>query len=188
MPTNLVTPPEEYPVTLEDAKEHLNVSSDVDDTRIERSIRASTESAEIYTGRKLITQTWDLYIDRFYDEIKLPFPPLQEVVSVQYLAPETNSPDWQTLSTSVYSVDTYSQPGRVLRANNQSWPETRCILNAVRIRFTAGYGDAEDVPERFKDYILLDIELAYDRSEDKYMEILQSRRDSLIYSDRIICL
>ena len=67
------------------------------------------------------------------------------MTSIQYV---DDAGDTQTLSTSLYQVDTKSQPGRIIPAYGESWPTVRSdTLNAVTVNFVAGYGDdPEDVP------------------------------------------
>jgi uncharacterized phiE125 gp8 family phage protein len=71
-------------------------------------------------------------------------PPLQEVVSVQYL---DGAGALQTLSADTYKVSTHRRPGRVWLASGKSWPGTKDEREAVTITFKAGFGDtAADVP------------------------------------------
>lgn len=55
----LHTAPAIEPVTLEEAKEHLNVDSGFDDALITRLIAAARTYIETETNRALITQAWD---------------------------------------------------------------------------------------------------------------------------------
>ncbi len=60
MPLQLVTPPAEEPVSLEEAKLHLRVDFDEDDALILALISAARQAAETITGRQLITARWKL--------------------------------------------------------------------------------------------------------------------------------
>jgi len=151
MSTNLVTAPTIEPLTLTEAKNHLRVDITDDDTYITNLIVAARLAAENYTGRAFITQTWDLFIDKFPTSgafIEIPKPPLQSVTTVKYTDADGNQ---QTLASSVYTVDTNKEMGTVTLAYNQSWPTIRAVPNAVEIRFIAGYGaTASTVPEGIK--------------------------------------
>jgi uncharacterized phiE125 gp8 family phage protein len=59
------------------------------------------------------------------------------IVSIKY--DDSNSVE-QTLSTSAYTVDTASMPGRLRWTGNITLPGLAVKENAVRIRYTAGYG------------------------------------------------
>lgn len=168
MALKLITAPAEYPVTLEMAKEHLRVIDDDDEALIEMLLGAATRNAERFLGRALIDQTWELVLDGFpteFDEIKIPLPPLIEVVSVAYDDEDGNE---QTLSASVYTVDNASEPGWI---TSESWPSTFDGINAVRIRFRAGYIDttispeAQNVPFDIRAAVLLSLGSLYEHRE-----------------------
>lgn len=142
---------------------------DADDTLqdgvISSLLTSAREYAEEYTQRQLMTATWRLTLDSFpgmwvpdgpyqddrdwfqWSMIRLPRPPLQSVVSIQYLDP---AGVLQTLSPALYTVDMDREKARLRPAYGQIWPVTRVELNAVRITYVAGYASAGAVPERIK--------------------------------------
>lgn len=163
----LVTPPESTPVSLEEAQIHLRVVDDDENSLIETFIEAATAHAERFLGRSLIDQIWELTLDEFPEnEIKLPKPPLIEVVSIKY---DDAAGDEQMLSTDSYTVDTSSEPGWVVPAD--SWPSTFDGINTVRIQFRAGYIDqtmspaVANVPQDIRAAILLMIGTFYNSRE-----------------------
>lgn len=172
MGLKLITPPAEWPITLEEAKAHLRVDLDVDDDDdlIEALIEAAVDYCDGPTGwlgRALIDQTWELVLDSFPacdKEIKIPMPPLIEVVSIKY---DDASGAEQTLETSAYTVDTVSEPGWVLPVG--SWPSIFDGVNAVRVRFRCGYlggsPEAETVPGAIKAAIKLILGNLYENRE-----------------------
>ena len=167
MGLKLITPPADWPVSLVEAKAHLRVDFADDDALIEIFRKAATDEAEKFTGRALIEQTWDLYLDAFpAAEIKIPRPPLIEVVGVFY----GGAADEQTLPAAGYIVDDASEPARIALASNGSWPTLTTQANAVRVRFKAGYIDdsspaAANVPYAIKAAILLTIGTLYANRE-----------------------
>lgn len=68
--------------------------------------------------------------------IRLPRPPLQSVTSVAYI--DTNGQQ-QTLDSSLYLVDSISEPARLSPAYGQVWPAAQAQINAVTITFVAGW-------------------------------------------------
>jgi len=83
----VITSPTSEPLTLEEAKLHLKVETDADDSLITSLITAARETAEIFTGRALASQVLEYILDGFPSEsetICLPRPPLEEVESIKY--------------------------------------------------------------------------------------------------------
>lgn len=146
MKTALASAPATEPVTAADVKEQLRVDLTDEDTYIGLCITTARQWCENYTGRKFITQTWRLYLDRFSQrEICLPFGSLQSISSIQYYDTSNNL---QTLSSSEYEVDTFGDEGMVRPVDGYDWPATYPRLNAIIIEFVTGYGsNATDVPE-----------------------------------------
>ena len=139
------TAPTTEPVSVADAMHHCRVDTDTENTYIGTLVKAARRHVESVTGRQLITATWKLYMDRFYDIILLPRPPLQSVSSVGYTDTSGSS---ETVATSKYDADTKSAPARLTEAWGESWPTPRLEANAVTITYDAGYGNsASDVPE-----------------------------------------
>lgn len=163
MALKLITPPASEPVSLVEAKAHLRVVGADDDALITSLISAARQSAESMTGRALMPQTWELALDEFGDEIRLPMPPLVSVTSVQYTDADGAT---QTLAISGYHVDDYSAPARLLPAYGTSWPATRAQANAIRIQYQAGYANSAAVPHEVKQWMLLRIGMLYENREE----------------------
>jgi uncharacterized phiE125 gp8 family phage protein len=148
MALNLVTPPEKEPITAAQARDQLRISHTDEDTLIEAYIKTARKTVEKISGHRLITQTWDYYLDQFPagDEIELPFPPLQSVDGVYYTDTDGDEAEF---SSDNYIADIYGVPGRVVLKSNHTWPTvTLRAVNGVRIRFTCGFGDeGSDVEE-----------------------------------------
>jgi uncharacterized phiE125 gp8 family phage protein len=156
----LITPPSEEPVSLTGAKLYLRVDHEEDDDLIRQLISAARRVAERITGRQLVTATWEYRRDRWPASsfMRLPRPPVRTVESVTYL---DTSGTLQTLDSSLYEVDT-GRNGLWL-AYLADWPALRDTQNAVRVRFTAGYGAASEVPETIYTAILLLVSEWYER-------------------------
>jgi uncharacterized phiE125 gp8 family phage protein len=112
---------------------------------VQTAAREHFDGEQGILGRALITQTWDLRLDAFpVCDIVVPLPPLQAVEELVYIDPDGAE---QTLAAEAYEVDATREPGVVRPIYGTSWPSTRAVPNAVRVQFTAGYGDAPgDVP------------------------------------------
>ena len=130
------------PLTVQEAKDWARITETSDDDTVEGLIRSARAHVEQLSGRALITQTWDLYLDAWpYGcegyQIDVPKPPLQSVTYIKYI---DTAGVLQTLASSEYTVDAKSEPGRIVPAYGKSWPGTRTEPNAVQVRFVAGYG------------------------------------------------
>lgn len=174
MPNTLITAPTTEPVTLTEAKAHLYVTHADDDTLIGAYIAAAREDAEHRLGRLLITQTWELSLGAFPSVIVMPVP-IASVVSVKYTDPDGAE---QTLAAASYQADTVASPGAIAPAYGYSWPATREQYNAVKVRYTAGYATAADVPATIKAWILLRVGGLYENREAFVVgTIFQAPRD-----------
>lgn len=165
MAVKLITPPETEPLEIEEAKLHLKVETDDDDTSITALIMAAREYCEGFQRRAYITQTYELWLEEFpgKDYIELPMPPLQSVESIVYyeIGEDTG------IEFEDYFVVTEGEPGKVVLNYGESWPPvTLRPVKGVCITFVAGYGDdAEDVPAKVKQAMLLLIGAWYENRE-----------------------
>lgn len=163
--TRTVDPASE-PVSLANAKLHARVTTTDDDDLITWLIVTAREAAEAHTKRQLMSATYTLTGDDFpsSDTIYVPRPPLQSVSSIVYY--DSNG-DQQTWGGANYQVDSTSEPGRIVLASGISWPNVETDkVNAVTITFTAGYADADSVPETIKQAMLLLIGHWYEHREE----------------------
>lgn len=164
----LVTAPTAEPVSVAEAKLHVRQDDADDDELIRSLIVAAREYTENFTRRALMTQTWDLKLDTFpyCDEIWLPKAPAVSVTSITYV---DNDGVTQTWSTSAYTTDfptgPHARQGRIVRAYQQTYPQTRMVVNAVAVRFVCGYGAAAAVPAGIKQAMKLLIGHWYENRE-----------------------
>lgn len=147
MRATLYTPPTSEPIHLTEAKLHLRLAADAigaasytaEDAALSAAVSAVRGVAEAETWRALVLQTWDYYLDEWpiTDEIILPFPPLRRVDGITYTDSEGVV---NTLPSTEYSVDTVSEPGRVVLAYGKVWPSATLAPSIpIKIRFAAGY-------------------------------------------------
>lgn len=166
MSLSLVTAPTVEPITLAEAKTHLRVDHTDEDALIEALIVAVRNIAETTTRRALATQTWDLKLDGFPvngGPIYLPLPPVQSVTYVQYVDDQGITRTW---SPSLYQVDLASAPARLMPAWEETYPVTRAVLNAVTVRYVAGYGLEPAIPQPIKQAMLLILTHLYEQRSE----------------------
>ena len=149
MPLKLITAPDELAVDLNDAKLHLRVDQNAEDSLISALIHSATSMAEQKTGRAIMPQTWELTLDAFPDAFELTCIPVASVSSVKYI---NTAGEQVTLDSTLYTLDAtddYS-PARIIPAYGATWPAAREQANAVTVRYVAGYAE---VPEAIKTWI-----------------------------------
>jgi uncharacterized phiE125 gp8 family phage protein len=122
-----------------------------EDSFLSGAIKTARLEVEAAAKRKLITQTWDAYLDAWPREsfIALPFGQLQSVSALDY----TDSAGTNTVMavTTEYLVDTVQEPGRIVLPYGVTWPSfTAYPVNPIHVRFVCGYGAAAAVPENFR--------------------------------------
>lgn len=161
----ITTAPATEPVSETEAKLHCRVDHSTEDAIFTRLIETARRQCEAISGRAFITRTYTLYLDRWPGHcFELPYPPLATVTSIKYYDDAGSAA--ATVSSSNYLVDTNSEPGRVALKSGIDWPSvTLRPINGVEIIYTAGYGAAADVPDQYKQAMLLLIGHLYENRE-----------------------
>lgn len=131
-----VSGPSQEPVTVAQAKTHCNVSHSDDDILFSALVSAAREACEDETGRCFTWSTYELRLDAFPKEIRLPRPPLIRVNSIRYVDEDGVT---QTLGSDNWQLDDSSEPARIRPAYEMSWPATRRQMNAVTVSYVSGY-------------------------------------------------
>lgn len=182
---SLVTAPLEEPVTVDEVKDHSRIVGTDDDTYIGNLITSARLHAEGYLKRALVSQIWSMKTDEGLMDVEIPKPPLVTVDSINYIDADGNN---QLLNSSVYTVDSDSTPGRVVLAYDQSWPDTRDVIQNVTIEFTCGYGTEEDVPQDIKQAILWQVDHWYEhRSTVSELRLIETPQHyiNVLYPHRV---
>lgn len=157
-------------VTLDDARHHLRIDHSDDDAYITTLIRVATTAVQERLERTLGVTTWDYRIDSegicWGFDIRLPMPPLLEVVSVKYF--DTDSVE-QTYAPANYRAFGIGGRGGIRLTGGASWPSLRSGPEAVTIRFSAGY---EEVPAPIRQAVLLVVGQLYAQRGEMVQENL----------------
>lgn len=155
----LLTHPVVEPITLDMARQHLRMDQFLDDDYIRALVTVCRQSAENYTRRAFIAQTWRLTLDRFpawgdADDdhfwiyrrgiIKVEMPPIRSIDSITYI--DTNG-DTILLDPDLYVVDLQDAHSRIEPVYGQFWPITQFRMAAVTIDFTTGYATGSPSPD-----------------------------------------
>lgn len=176
----VITGPTTEPITIDEAKSAIRIDHDDDDLLIEGYITSARIFAEAFLSRYLMTQTLERSWDNWPGSvIDLDIWPLQSIDSVKYL--DTASPvAEQTLVVNAdYYADIIMIGGRVVGI--YSWPATADQPNAVKIRVTAGYASASEIPQQIKDGIKAYVAFLYDGDPS-----LETVAKSMLWPHRIL--
>ena len=136
MKYELTTPRVTSPITVDNAKLHLNIEHTDDDSWLPTYIDQATSWAENYTGASVGSQVWTLYGDTWCDILELPaLSPITAVV-VKYDDPDGVE---QTLHPDEYWFDGKSKPATITPSDTSTdWPETSTGPNVIRVEMTVG--------------------------------------------------
>lgn len=172
---SIVTPPAAEPIMLDEAKAHLRV--DDHDGEIISAMIAARQLVEEWTGRALVTQTWDWFLPFFpyYHgryTLSIPKPPLQILSSIKYI---DASGALVTMPSTDYVALTFSGAsaanGLVDPVYGSCWPSARTQNDAVQVRFVAGYGGPEKIPEPIRAAIKLLLGDLFENREAQFVGV-----------------
>lgn len=165
MPLILTTPPAAEPVSLAEAKTHLRVTHADDDAYIARLIVAARRAVEQATALRLVTQGWSLFVDRWPDCPALPLQ-LAPVTAISDIITYGDDDTTATVDPAHYYLDHASRPARAVLRDGRTPPRGGRPVNAIEVRFTAGFGAATAVPEDLRQAILLTLAHWFDHRGD----------------------
>lgn len=161
-PLEMVTPPDDLALDLDEVKAHCRVEIDDDDDALEALIAAATDYVECDGSRTVVSTTFDLPVCGWWPgELAIPRPPLQSVTTVKYY---DAAGTLATLTAGNYQVRTpWKQPGSIVWTPSYTLPSSQSGRQwPVVIRFVAGIADPESIPKLVKQAMLLLIEHWYD--------------------------
>lgn len=161
----LVTPAAETVVSVADLKAHLNIDSADDDAYIGSLISAATDRLDGIRSPlnvALVSQVWRQDFDRFCSVMRLPLGPVSGIVEVGYLD-EAHAA--QVVAASNYYLMTDQVGPYVEFDDDYSFQSTSTRRAVVSITFTAGYADANAVPDTYKHMIRMTVAHWYENRE-----------------------
>lgn len=142
-----VTPSTCDPLTRDEAKTWLRLPLENHDEEpvVDILQRASRRVVEDRCGRYFFHTSCELRLDECPEDstgvIKLPALPL---VSVTSITSYSSTGGATVMSTSAYTVDTASEPGRIALTDDGEWPTDLRTIDAVVIPMTVGYSSSTE--------------------------------------------
>lgn len=150
-PVKLITPASLKPVTLLEAKSHLKVTQDDDDSLIDIYLDAATERCENYRQSVIMSSEWEVYLRDWHCNVNLQKHPVSAINSVKYY---DSSNVLQTVSSSNYRLLDFRVPARLEFDTDYDFPEFKDREYPIVVNFQAGYLAASSVPVGIKHIIL----------------------------------
>jgi uncharacterized phiE125 gp8 family phage protein len=178
--SKVIYEPQSEPVTVDEAKRHLRVTNNSDDTYILGLIKAVRIMAERYTGLSFVTQTRQMRLDSFPCQmpdnpraiLELPYGPVLAIsgsdtattpntLGVQY-ANDADGTTTLVLNTD-FRIDSDAEIARL--ESIDGWPsDLSDQIKPVTITYTAGY---LTVPQVIKQAIFLGVGSLYENRQDE---------------------
>jgi hypothetical protein len=108
----------QYPISLEDAKDHLHIDFDDDDTRIKQLIKSVVSEAQHFIGKPIYETLWqsDAVILELSTEIKIPYIQSASVQDYTSGAAVPNLLHCNDSSARIALTNPYTQPVKVMLA------------------------------------------------------------------------
>lgn len=151
----LITPPAELPVSTDQLRGHLWTiyPEKTTDDYLTLLIKAAVSHIESITWRRLISQTWRLYLDAWPDvSIMLPYGVVSSIESVRWL--DSGGTDHLLTDGTDYLSAVNGAEPQVLPVDH--WPTGELFdVDSIRVDFVAGFGGADDVPADLRHAILM---------------------------------
>lgn len=126
------------PISIDDVKSFGRIDHAHEDGLIEEEIKAAVRYSQNANGRQYINATRILRLDKLPRLIEVPYSPLSSVTSLAYV---DTAGDTQTLVENTdFTVDSKTEPARIIETYNTTYPATRSVMNAVTLTYVSGYG------------------------------------------------
>jgi uncharacterized phiE125 gp8 family phage protein len=154
----VVTAPSGDVVTLDEVKDHLQVSHTDEDKYLAALLESATDEVQRETRYQLLSGTYRLHLRNFPPAIVLNRVPITAVTSIIYVDAAGDS---QTLNAANYQYNLSSTPVSISPAWGKSWPTARIQESSVKVLFVAGYATRGAVPESLKSAIKLTVDYYY---------------------------
>ena len=175
-------------ISLAEAKAHLRVDFSDDDTLISGLIAAAISHVDGKgeLGRAMITQTWAQWVSQAPGWVRLRMGPFQALTSVEYYDTD-NVLQTATLSDFETRLDgdfVICKP-----KEDFEWPSAETRADAIKITYTAGFGDAAtDVPQGIRQALLMLVAHWYENREaasEVKLNDLPRAVDALLGNERV---
>lgn len=165
------TPANEEVISLEEARLHLKVDSQVDDSLITRLIKSARLHIENNYGVAPSLITVKQVADQWPDCDKPAY--LLRTPASDLSAEVWRNGSWATVSGSNFFLDEISRPPRVIPASNSTLEEPDLNKGGIRFKYTAGYASGE-CPEDIRQAMFMLIGSMYENRQTEVVGTISS--------------
>jgi uncharacterized phiE125 gp8 family phage protein len=183
-----VTGPAVEPITLAQAKTHLRVDGTDEDDYIETLIAAAVShvDAQGSLGRAMITQTWAQWVPQQTGYVRLLMGPFQTLDAIDYY---DEAGTLLAADVDDFDVMLYNDFVQIRPKDNAEWPTTDDRMDAIRLTYTVGFGDAAtDVPGGIRHALLMLVAHLFEHRmavSDASMFVTPMAVDALLDNERV---
>lgn len=136
-----MTENQQFPITVQEAKNQSRVTLKEEDELIQVYIRTATRLCEDFMQRSIVEKQYNHFQDRFpfllSDELILEFGKVKSIESFSYTDEDGNAID--ALASGLFETNLSVEPARIRPIDTEAWPTTKRTYNAVTLTYTAGY-------------------------------------------------
>jgi len=144
-------------LNLVDAKAFMRIVSSDDDTLINQLIQSAITEASDRTNLNLANATFELYIERFSSDIRLPKNPIKSIQKIEYMDMDG---EYQVLASANYYLYVKNGVGYV---HLDYYPTVPCHKLAIKITFNSGF---DAVPSDIVSWLKVRVSTLYEYRED----------------------
>ncbi|WP_366944240.1 head-tail connector protein [uncultured Pelagimonas sp.] len=149
-----VSGPSQNVIEIEDARDHLRILDQDNDSEIQAAISAATAYLDVDEdgfgglGFPLVSQQWKLRVPGFAEVMtRLPFARVTSVDAIDVIGADDVP---ASVPPPDYMLTGSGRLKQVVLTSGASWPNVADRPDAVTIRFTAGWADVDAVPGDIK--------------------------------------
>lgn len=139
-----------YQARIDDDPSDAGAVQEAIDAELQRRLDSAIEQAEHRTRRTIVSRSRTEYFDSWGKTLALEGPPVQSVVSVNYLDEDGNP---QVVAGQNYSLIPHSLVPFVLFSRTFDAPLLGVAHRGISVTYTAGY-PADEIPASLEDWIL----------------------------------
>jgi uncharacterized phiE125 gp8 family phage protein len=147
----LITPPSGLVSDIETLKSQIGLFHNEKDAALVSYLKAATELAERFTGRQLLTATWEFRLPYWFYKVCLKKCPVTQIVSVKYYDLKNELQEIDLTDIDQIAYDLAAEPAVIWFHNRFHTCERP---DAFQIRFQCGYGEG-NIPEGILNAITL---------------------------------